>query len=415
MTIICGTDFSEPASHAVNVAAAIATRLGEELRIVYAFDKKSSEQILASAEEVVLATIRQRLRNEVERVRKGGAAAETEILTGAPDEALVELARSRRASLVVVSAIGSRSASFWTLGSVAERTARTSPSPVLVVRDPQPFLQWTRGNRALRVIVGIDPTGASDAAVRWLRDLRRVGPCDVSFAHVYSPIEESRRLGLPLVPIPGPPSEVEPVLERDLRERLARCGEEDPRLLLQSNLGRSADALVHIASDEDADLLVVGSNRRGTLDRAKHGSVSYTALHLARMSVASVPVGAISDLQVQPKAAFRHIIAALRSIDGDTRVTDYAVALVPSGGTLHVVCPGDAGSEPQIGGRISEALGDALASRTLHIELFRSEGFADAIHHAAERSDADVICVATEEGEALLRLSKRPVLVVRAS
>ena len=55
--------------------------------------------------------------------------------------------------------------------------------------------------------------------------------------------------------------------------------------------GEDADARVaEFAKENVADLLVVASPDRGTLDRLWHGSVSRGAVHLATTNVACVPL-----------------------------------------------------------------------------------------------------------------------------
>jgi nucleotide-binding universal stress UspA family protein len=408
MTIVCGTDFSEQAAHAVNVAAALSAALSEELKIIYAFDKKSSEQILASAEEVVLATIRQRLGNEVERARHVAASAAGEILTGAPDEVLAEAAGRSGATLLIVSATGSRSASFWTLGSVAERTARTAPCPTLVVRDSEPLVRWIRGERPLRVIVGIDASAASDAGVVWLQGLRKAGPFDVSFVHVYSPVTEAARLGLPTTPIPGEGSEVERRLHGELLERLRGLGEPEPRLILQMNLGRSADPLVILAEEHGADLLVVGSNRRTGIERAKHGSVSYTALHLAKMSVVSVPVHSAAPQRgtAGPK---RHVILAIRSLDEVPSLLRQAAPLIgPGAAVLALVARGTDRA----------AVEHAVQAGAVGAKAIVEEAPADLLEAVLDRArelEADLICASARDAERLLKSSPVPVLAVQTN
>jgi nucleotide-binding universal stress UspA family protein len=423
--IICGTDFSQQGAEAVEVAAAIAARLGEELRIVYAFDKKSAEQILASAEEVVLTTIRRRLRNEVDRVRKGNASVEGEILTGAPDEAVAQLAESSGASLLVLGAVGSRSASLWTLGSVAERTARSAPCPVLIVRDAQPFVSWARGERTLRVVVGYDQSAPSDAAARWVQELRRVAAIDAVFAHVYSPLEEARRLGMRVVPVGEDSGEVGAVVSRELTGRLEQLGEPDPKVVIHANLGRAADPLVQIAHDQNCDLLIVGSNQRGTLQRARHGSVSYTALHLARMSVASIPAAEASQREGSVRPGVRRVLAATDLTPLGDRAVAWAASMVPAGGILDVIHVTGSKDDVEVRRRVEAAIPrDLTSGKTVHIDLAEGDA-AEEICQAAEREGVDLICVGSKRrgllekvvlgsvAESVLRRTSRPVLIVR--
>jgi hypothetical protein len=52
-----------------------------------------------------------------------------EVLDGVPDEMLVQVAEAEQARLIVVASLGRRPPLRWPLGSIAERTAQTSPGP----------------------------------------------------------------------------------------------------------------------------------------------------------------------------------------------------------------------------------------------------------------------------------------------
>jgi nucleotide-binding universal stress UspA family protein len=233
------------------------------------------------------------------RQAAGDPSVRTELLTGLPDRELADCAVRSKAGLVVVGAIGRRSPLEWTLGSTADRIARTSRVPVLVARAAEPFEAWERGERPLRVLLALDLSASSDAAVRWTAELTAHGPCTLLAAHVYWPVEVRERLGLPLprgaagaagagLPIGSGHPDVEQALERECKERLAPlAGQVTTRLL--GGLGRVADHLVQIAVEERADLVVVGNRQRSGLQRLWHGSVSHGVLELAPTSVACVP------------------------------------------------------------------------------------------------------------------------------
>src|SRR5680860_322839 len=163
--IICGTDFSENARQAANAAAALATRLSTPLLLVHATGVLIQGST-PDAYDAVIASFRERLHEEAARLRGLGATVEASLFAGAPDEVLVQLAQQRHARLLVVSSLGLRATPRWLLGSVAERTAESSPVSTLVVRDAAPLETWAHGERSLKVFVGTDFSASADAALR---------------------------------------------------------------------------------------------------------------------------------------------------------------------------------------------------------------------------------------------------------
>jgi len=306
MTILCGTDFTAPSARAVDVAAGLAKRWSEPLRIVHVLDLPGAREVLRERDprvrsrtrefvEAQVAEIEGKLHAEYDRVGAGlpSDPAVGPVLAGNPDEELVAEAGRTGARLIVLGAIGRRAGGPWRLGSTADRVAQTSREPVLVVRNPEGFAAWGRkpGERPLRILIGVERTAQSDAAVGWLEHLRAAGPCTVIGAHVYWPPEarERLKLGGPL-PIGGPHVAVDDALEAELRTHLRTLpGGEGIELRIVGGLGRIADHLCEIAAEERAELIVVGSHQRAGFERMWHGSVSRGVIDEAPVSVLSVP------------------------------------------------------------------------------------------------------------------------------
>ncbi len=212
---------------------------------------------------------------------------------GPPDEALVTAAQEQQARLLVLGHVGRRLPARWLLGSVAESVARSAPVPVLTVRDSDPWVEWAEGRRPLRVVVGVEFSPASKAALSWAGSLARWGPCQLVVVHAYWPPEERQRRGLEGPSILGlNAAEVETPLTAELQAMLAEClptPQESARLRVIASWGRIADDLVRAAEEEHADLVVVGAHRRGWAARLWYGSVSSGVLHLGHGTVAVVP------------------------------------------------------------------------------------------------------------------------------
>jgi nucleotide-binding universal stress UspA family protein len=295
MTILCGTDFSAPSLEAARAAAALARVWKQELVLAHAAEPSDADLAPGAGDEPSRAA-GERLRQAAQRLDEGGRVR-TELLGGFPDQELPACAERVGAELIAVGALGRRFPAEWALGSTADRIARGARVPVLVARSAAPFEAWSRGERPLRVLVCVDLSESSDAAVRWTSELCARATCAPTAAHVYWPPEVREQLGLPpakhgpageRLPIGTVDREVEQALERKLSARLAPLGKQ-PAVRLVGGLGRVADHLVQLAAEEHADLVVVGKKKRTGLQRFWHGSVSHGVLDLARTNVACVP------------------------------------------------------------------------------------------------------------------------------
>jgi len=291
VTVVCGTDFSEAAARAVDAAAALAGAWREDLVLVHALEYPGAEE---AGSWSLLETERKRagskLEGEVARLAKSGIPMRTEVGIGASDVELLKVGTSCGARLLVVGALGRRGGSLWGLGSTADRVAQTSRLPVLVVREAISISEWARGRRTLEIVVGVDRTPSSDAAVKWVEELESAGRCRVTCGHVFWPPEVKERLQAKGgIPLGSGHAEVEKALASELRARIgALRGGRPFELKLLGGLGRPADHLVSLSTDARAELVVVGAHQRTLISRVWHGSVSRGVIDQAPMNVVCV-------------------------------------------------------------------------------------------------------------------------------
>jgi nucleotide-binding universal stress UspA family protein len=289
--IVCGTDFSEAATEAVDIAALLARRLKTKLVLVHVDQLYRS--LISDSAVLNEATLqrRQDLDDEVRRVRNSETNVEGQFLSGPAFDQLVTAAVTAKARLIILGAVGHGLARRVLLGSIAERTAETSPIPTLVVRPGGKLGSWLRAEYELRVLVGYDFSAASDAALAWVNELGKIGELETTVLYTNWPPDEARRLGYkgPL-PLDANPQEIQKNLEQDLKKRVARfLPKQKAKAMVEPGWGTPEGYLFELASRQDIDLIVVGTHQREGLGRVLLGSVSRAVLHHAKMSVAVIP------------------------------------------------------------------------------------------------------------------------------
>ena len=288
MAILCGTDLSPRGAEAAEVAAAFAARADEPLHLVHTLEFGDAEAATADVE------------GEGRRLAGlfPGLRVVPRLEYGLPDEVLARLAEGDRdgglpgVGLVVVSSLGRR-LPRWMLGSVAERTAQTAPVPVLVVREAGTLRAWLAGAHRLRLMVGFDFGDESEAALGWASRIARIASCDVTVVHIAAPAQPAAggraRRGA------GASrgfQELEVRLLAELRSRIRPhdWGDRPPRAWVVPAAGQRAVLVARLASEERADLIVVGSRQRPGPGFVWQESVSRGVLYHAAMNVACVPV-----------------------------------------------------------------------------------------------------------------------------
>jgi nucleotide-binding universal stress UspA family protein len=283
---VVGTDFSVPARIAVARADALAHACDRPLLVVHAVPPEAeAEAFLLSADSLSVpdrAALRALRDAQVVRVERAGAALEDVlqsleaeasgvIVQDRAGEALVEVARKRKAYLVVagVHRAKDRVEDFF-LGSTAEQILRTSRSPVLLVRHAG------RGPYE-KVLVPLD---MSDVSLRVLMVARTLAPRAGLVIVRFLPVQKLRFRW---------ERSVLSRAEHELAElvRAARIDSDDCELHVLQRDPREG-ILAH-AELRKVDLIAMGTGQKRGLQRLMVGSVAEYVMRAARCDVLSVP------------------------------------------------------------------------------------------------------------------------------
>jgi len=144
-----------------------------------------------------------------------------------------------------------------------------------------------------RIVAGVDGSPNAAHALAWTAQLALALDAEVIAVHAVDP-----RIFVPIIETLGPPAppavgrewydEVRDAFEKDWVSPLRAGG---VRYRTEMVDGSPALALVDIAENEKADLIVVGSRGRGGFTGLLLGSVSTYVMHHARRPVIVIPDG----------------------------------------------------------------------------------------------------------------------------
>ena len=141
--ILVAVDFSPHSSKALECAIDLGKRYGAELHLLHCYQTNPIGVLPyeirspVEFEQEIVSTARRHLAEWGAKVRSEGLAVEEHLTPRFPSEAIVDLAREIAAGLIVMGTRGQSGLSHVLLGSVAERTLRRAPCPVLTVHAPQ--------------------------------------------------------------------------------------------------------------------------------------------------------------------------------------------------------------------------------------------------------------------------------------
>ena len=141
-TVLVPLDFSEHSAHALRLAIALARGSGATLHLVHAYEVPlgAIPPYGVAIPETLLAQVRdaaaRRLEKASHEVDAAGLPGEIHVVQGPAADAIVEETKRLAADLIVMGTRGLTGLKHVLLGSVAERTVRLAPCPVLTTRTP---------------------------------------------------------------------------------------------------------------------------------------------------------------------------------------------------------------------------------------------------------------------------------------
>jgi nucleotide-binding universal stress UspA family protein len=263
--IVCGTDFSPDASHALRRAVMLAGEHHAALEVLHVVPYESLDALrqwvpdpLGFGERLVRA-----LREELERCAAG--AAKVEVVVGDVTQSI--LGRAGAADLLVIGAHGTNPLKDLMLGTTAERLAGQCKTPMLIVR--------TAPERAYaKVLVALDLLPGSEAAMAGALDFARTAI--LMAAHAFD---------VPFESMLGRAGVAEPLVdEHRLRARQAALEKiaalsrsvsgEAERFIAVAERGHPAAFLVEQQRKAGADLVVLQKRRRSLVEALLLGSVT---------------------------------------------------------------------------------------------------------------------------------------------
>jgi len=242
------------------------------------------------------------LQGVAKTLEERGVRVRTQLLEGYPAEAILDVARRERSSMIAMTTHGRSGLARWLLGSVAEKILRASPVPVLAVRSFGPTARGTSEPTAPketvfhRILVATDGSPASRAMEEPVEELAKLFGSQVVVLHVWDTYVPEGD------PLPGmeagmtlptsAPSSLEDEVTAEVAGRLSRSGLQVTRVTAQ---GEPAAQIIEQSQAEGIDLVVLGTHGRSGLSRWMLGSVAERVLRSLAVPLLVVRAGAPTD------------------------------------------------------------------------------------------------------------------------
>jgi nucleotide-binding universal stress UspA family protein len=291
-TVLIGTELGEGSDTVVRSGLAVARAAGASIYLVHAVPDGDLGYLPREVEDVCEGRLRDQVRRlGIQESELAGAG----VFPGAPHQALLDIAQTVGAGLIVVGATASRPLAAELLGSTADRVLRKALCPVLLVR--------TEMRMPPRLVLApVDLSLLSGDAYRCglglLAQIAKGERIELRVGHAVSfreLAEQRRQHG------GAPASEVESAMAEELRRFVLENRTDEP-FHVQTTLlpGEAGFEILRELAERPVDLVMLGTHGRSGPERLMLGSVASTVARKAPCNV----------LLISPEAALSEGIAA---------------------------------------------------------------------------------------------------------
>ena len=282
--VLVPTDLSDFSSVALRYAALLREKAGSNLTLLYADEVYVPVDLLEAPIGYYLENApqtREKLQakfNEYAKAQIGGKF-ETVLVQDAPSRAIVNTAKSMHADLVVMGTHGRRGLRRAILGSVTENVLHDSDVPVLTVR---PNAMAGRQTAIKRIVCPINFTHVARQALAKACAFAQIFDAEVSIIYVVEGIDAGRV------------SQVETAFNQWIEPQVRdRC--RFNRVVVRE--GDPAERVLVTASEQDADLIVIGAQHKFFSDATVVGTTTQRITRFAHCPVLTVVRQATPEIE----------------------------------------------------------------------------------------------------------------------
>ncbi|MEP7245664.1 MAG: universal stress protein [Gammaproteobacteria bacterium] len=281
--ILCATDLLAKSEAAIDRAALIANDVGADLSLLHVVVPMNSELDLEQ-------TLRSAIQNMKSRSRpprwRAGPAPNVIVRAGQPSRVILDTVKEHKIRLLVMGPHRKGSLHDTLEGTVAARVLASRRCPVL-------FAQGSSRSPYRNVLLALDLSSVSAAAVRAADGLAITRTAEVSVVHAYEPPYQGmlQHAGVGVGAIVACAEGWKREADTAVRDFLKWQNAGFTRYEVMIEEGHAAAAILRTARRVQPDLLVMGTRGRGRARRALLGSVANEVLHQIECDVLVVPHG----------------------------------------------------------------------------------------------------------------------------
>jgi nucleotide-binding universal stress UspA family protein len=285
--ILCPVDLSDVSRHAIDHAVLMARWYGAKIVAVHVWNTSVTPAAAfavagAAHAPVLTADETEDLREQVVACFSSAKSLDIDVVidTGQPLVCILERADTMPADLIVIGTHGLGGFEHLALGSVTEKVLRKATCAVMTV---PPLVRTASKLPFKRILCPVDFSEPSLAALDFAFSLAQESGGDLMIVHVLDTGDE------PLTNRPASVPEYRRQLEHELTARLSALVPDSVRNWCRPTTrlahGKAYREILGIATEDSADLIVMGVHGRNALDLMLFGSTTNQVVRRATCPV----------------------------------------------------------------------------------------------------------------------------------
>ena len=280
-TIAVATDFSPRSDRAIRRGVLCSRTADARLSLLHVVDDDQPKYLVESACSHASVLLRDTARSlhDVD-----GVECDYRVVTGDAFDGIARTVSELDADVLVIGPHRRQILRDVFVGTTAERAIRASPVPTLMANA-------VPSGPYRRVLIGVDLSECSAAALRGLTRLTFVHAAAVSIVHLFDAPEVAllARASASREAIDHHLRSREDEAVRALKEFLSGQPVTPIRTMARFSEFGTARTLLEVAAESNADLVVVGTHGRSGLSKVLLGSVAEAVLRDAEIDVLAIP------------------------------------------------------------------------------------------------------------------------------
>lgn len=279
--IVAATDFSSRSQRALRRAGMLASQIDAELTLVNVVDDDQPQSIIDIERREAEKFLNEQI---VSLAELRGVRCQAVTTTGEAFEGILRTAKEAACDLIVMGSHRKQVLRDVFIGTTIERVIRAGSFPVLMVNKPAEIFYH-------RIVAAVDLSDASARAVKVAQGLHLFDKADVTLLHAF----EAPARGKLYVS-----SATKEDIDAYVADERAQAADELAAFLVTHAFGGPGwrrrleeggpiEAIERLVTEDDADLLVVGTHGRSFLAKTLIGSVAEEVLRRLDVDILAVP------------------------------------------------------------------------------------------------------------------------------